>query len=104
MLRDAFSPRHKSSQKVRTLVSAGRSLTSMNFVTFALSSTDVLGRHIVPLCLLTEQNGVDAADVWRGAQKTFASLGQAISAMAELRRWVFIASLVGSYIKNKGDD
>ena len=91
----------KSSQRMGALVDAGRRLTSMNFVSFALVLRDALRLHVAPLCLLSESGRAEATEVWTKIERTCDELDRMGQSLDVIRRWVAVASATLSYLSAK---
>ena len=89
--------KRKGSQRVGNLVTAGRRLTSMDFVTLTLALQEFLKEELVPICLISETNTMEAIEVWRSVQDALVSFGKASLLLTEIRRWLFVTVLVGQY-------
>jgi hypothetical protein len=80
------------------LVTVGRRLTSVDFIFFATAVVDCFSQTIERIALQAQNNHAAAVHVWISAQKTLRALSDRESELRNVRRWVFVASLLVQYV------
>ena len=84
------------SQSQGSLVSFGRRVSAMNFVTFAMAMCDIMHGHILPLAFVAQASDVGALEVWRRSSAASGGLGLAVDHLRQAQvRGSFVAKGAG---------
>ena len=88
----------RGTQTKAHLISVGRRLTALNFVTFLVAVRDLLQTQVTPLALKAQAVEVTPWEMDRLCQSTVDHLRQAAADLQTMGRWCFISSLMQQYL------